>query len=222
MPLTHTKSAKRLRSLPNSLSKLDPQGETNFWEFYRKNEVAVEDIFAAQAWILASSLSPDERDDLHQDVFLRLFRCNVLSKYNPKLASFNTYLTGTVRGYIMNWLDVRYTKSIPCWRPSKGAEASRYERVYFKSLNGVSHDDDDTSEDIPSSESPEDKYSAREVVKMLRDNLPNKLKPLFNLMYIGLNKGEIARNFNLAPAAVTGMVSKVSAHGRKILEGSRA
>lgn len=220
MPLTHTKSAKRLRSSPN-LSKLDPQGETNFWDFYRKNTAAVEDIFAAQAWILASYLSSDERDDLHQEVLLRLYRCNALSKFKPNLASFSTYLTGTIRGYIMNWLDVRNTKSIPLWRSSKGAEASRYERVYYKSLNGTNNEDD-MSEDLPSSEHLEEGYSAREAVKLLRDNLPDKLKPLFNLMYVGLNKGEIARNFNLAPTAVSGMVSKVAAHGRKILERSRA
>jgi RNA polymerase sigma factor (sigma-70 family) len=208
-----------LKSSSIALSKLDPQGETNFWEFYRKNTRVVEDIFSAQVWRLASYLPSYEMDDLHQDVLCRLNRCNILSRFDPEKASFNTYFTGTIRGYIMNWLSLRNNPN-PSWRSSCGDSLS-YKRVFYKTLNGGCHEDAGVSEDIPSKECLEETYALHEMIGLIRKSLPEKYWKLFDLFYAGLNKQDIAKSLNISATAVSAMASKLSACGSKILERSR-
>jgi RNA polymerase sigma factor (sigma-70 family) len=201
----------------NYLSDLNPGSTKNFWTFYKQNVVAIEDILLAQISNAAFYLDQNDRDDLHQDVLCRLDRCKILSHFNPTRSAFNTFLTGTILGYIRNWLNVHNRKCI--WRPGKGSEALRYERVFYTSLNGVDEKSNELiPDDLPFDGGVEREYSAREQVELLRNNLPGKYKAIFNLLHVGLSKAEIAENFRLTSTMVAGQVMHLARHGRNILK----
>lgn len=80
----------------NYISNLNPGGKKDFWAFYKQNGTAIEDVITAQIFRYAPYLNRYDREDLHQDILLRMHRCNILGQYNPALSAFNTYLTGHV------------------------------------------------------------------------------------------------------------------------------
>jgi RNA polymerase sigma factor (sigma-70 family) len=198
----------------NYISDLVPGNAKDFWEFYRKNSKAVEDIFTAQVFRVAPCLNSFDRDDLHQDVLTRMYRCNVLAQYNSNRAAFNTYLTGRIHGYIRHWVKNKKHS----WK--KNGEQYYYTQVRVRSLNGWGVASEDISLDdlVERPQDFDEQYDFHERIEILRKVTPPTLQGLLNLFYVGLSKEDIAKSFKATVAAVTSNVDKIAKLSRKFMK----
>jgi len=115
---THKESERKSRgSSTTCLSDLDPRGATNFFEFYKRNTKPVDLILSAQISKARTQITHEDEGDLRQDVLFKLHRCNILGKFDKGKSAFNTYLTGTIRGYVQCWLKGKNINEHHSWRP---------------------------------------------------------------------------------------------------------
>jgi RNA polymerase sigma factor (sigma-70 family) len=186
----------------NTLSKLDPQGVKDFWVFYPQHKKDIDDILTAQIYKIVSYLSFSDKQDLRQDVLMRLWRCHILSTFNPALASFNTFFTNCIQGYIRNWVTNKKKKQACCWL------GGHNEQVYVHALNGINPDmeiPDDLNQDVDY----ENEYNNHERVESLRRTTPESLQGVLNLLYVGLTKKEIAENLEVSNSNVSVITGKI-------------
>lgn len=221
MSLTIEKSARRSIS-SSKISNLDPQGEKNFFEFYKKNSGTINQILTAniKKWMV----SPEDEGDLRQDVLFKLHRCNILDQFDESKSKFNTYLTNKICGYIRIWLRQQRLIEHHRWHPwssqsfaKPGDESLRFERKYFSSLNGVSSNSNHISED-PLIDACDDEYSSRELVDLLLRTLPKKLLPLFELMKKGYSKSELSEMIHVSSSSIHDQVNRIKVHGKRIIK----
>ena len=222
MFLTTEKSARRSTSL-SKISNLDPQGEKNFFEFYKKNSDPINQILTSH--IRAHTVSPEDEGDLRQDVLLKLHRCNVLGQFDNGKSHFNTYLTLKVDCYVRLWLRQKRKVEHHKWSPwssqsyvRPGENSLRFEQEYFSSLNGVNPNNNHISEDPLIDARFDEEYSSREMVDLLIKNLPKKLLPFLELLRQGYSKGELAEMNSVTSSFIYEQVKKIKVHGKRILK----
>jgi RNA polymerase sigma factor (sigma-70 family) len=217
--LTHTGSVKRLKKSSKVLmTNLNPEGEKNFWKFYKNNFQTINEIILSQLNRIRSNLDPADQQDVLQDVLVALNRCDVLSSYDHRLVAFNTYFTNTVYGYIQHWFS---KKRMPTWRPEPTAfpdNKSRYKRVYCGEFNGVH---DNTHEEflleLGVSTNIEDSYDLKERLTLLKKKLPPAMLNVYNYILNGYSNSEIASILNTTQANVCLKSSRIKSFGAKIL-----
>jgi RNA polymerase sigma factor (sigma-70 family) len=200
------------------MSELSPNGETNFWVFYSKNTLVIDSIINVN---IKRNIQQVDREDIRQDVLMALERCNILQGYRPENCAFNTYFTNTVRGYIQHWFDKQRNHK---WRPfptekqEDDGTTLRFERVLYKSLNGVVDEDNESiPTDISVSNGIEEEVSFNEKVEMLREKLDHSLSNIFELLVCGWNNTEIANQLSTSKANVGLKVGKISQIGMSII-----
>ena len=111
--------------LPGTLQNLKVNKTRDFFDFYVTNKVAVDYIVDTNISTYGGDL---DKNDLHQDILLRMHRNSILKRYQPHKSKLNTYLTNCVRGYIRT--AKRETLKKNRWNPWPTQEK--------KILNGVS------------------------------------------------------------------------------------
>jgi hypothetical protein len=109
--------SKKEPSTVCDLSFLDPAGEKNFFEFYKKHTAPVDEIVSAQIGVATYGIDHEDEKDLRQDVLFRLHRCNILGRYNPGKSAFNTYLTNTIKNYVKSWVKDKKINEHHSWQP---------------------------------------------------------------------------------------------------------
>lgn len=224
MPLTHRKFVRRSRG-SSAISTLDPQGERNFFEFYKKNSDPIDQILTARINSSGPGISHEDEGDLRQDVLFKLHRCNILGQYDKGKSHFNTYLTTKVDCYVRIWLRQKRQSEHHKWTPwtTQGYacpedETLRFEREYYPSLNGVNFDNRETSEDLSVEAGFDEEYSTREMVDLLLKNLPENLRPFLHLMVDGLSRNDLAKLLNVSASSIHDHVKRIKTHGKRILK----
>ena len=232
MPLTIKKSEQKLKGFSkSSLSNLDPNGETNFFDFYKKNVDCIDYILSIQISKLKFKINPADEKDLCQDILFKLHRCDIIGKFDRNKSAFNTYLTGTIDKYIHSWMKNKYINEHHSWRPwptckvyyekSETDMHLRYEREYYSAINGVNPNFEDVPEDICQETNFEDRYSSKELVECVLDQAPEYLKSLGKLIARGLTCREIAEYFSSSTGAIQSKLIELKKRGQRILKISR-
>ena len=222
MPLTPRKFVRRSRC-SSAISTLDPQGEKNFFEFYKKNSVPIDQILTARINCSGAGISYEDEGDLRQDVLFKLHRCNILGQYDKGKSHFNTYLTTKVDCYVRIWLRQKRQSDHHKWtpwatqgyaRPEDGT--LRFEREYYPSLNGLNPDN--LEKDLSVEAGFDEEYCTREMVDLMLKNLPSNLRPFLHLMVDGLSRSDLAKMLKVSSSTIQDQVKKIKAQGKRILK----
>jgi len=201
------------------MHELSPKGEKSFFEFYVKNQVAVDGIINAN---IGRFVQPTVRDDIRQDLLIIMERCDVLGGYAESKSAFNTYFTRVVKGYILHWFDKQRT---PSWRPypngPKEKNSLRYERAYYKAFNGLVNEDDESIPlDVAIMPTIEDELSLEQACECLRgkleDSVDESLVDVFDLVVKGHSNTEISRVLKTCEANVSVKTTKIKNFGKKV------
>lgn len=190
--------------------------DTNFWHFYVKNQKAVDAIM--QACIDCYSRRIDVKD-AKQDILLRLYRCNVLSRFNPARSKLNTWLTVTIGRYMQSLLRANDKK--PYWDPwptqhldnTKHRHSS--EQVMVQTLNGLSENKRNEAEffgrrmtssnSLPWELADEDegdideRLTSQELVQLIKKRMSPELAKTVDLLCSGYSSSDISRITGSAP-----------------------
>lgn len=83
--------------------------KADFCEFFKTNQETVEELIWSAAWKYQHIIDPE---DMHQDLFYRLARSDLLKEWIPEKGALNTYLTQRIWGYAMHFVTEKCKKPL--------------------------------------------------------------------------------------------------------------
>jgi DNA-directed RNA polymerase specialized sigma24 family protein len=207
--------------------------DTNFWHFYVKNQKAVDAIM--QACIDCYSRRIDVKD-AKQDILMRLYRCNVLSRFNPARSKLNTWLTVTIGRYMQSLLRANDKK--PYWDPwptqhldnTKHRHSS--EQVMVQTLNGLSENKRNeveffgrrmtSSNSLPWELADEDggdideRITSQELVQLIKKRVSPELAKTVDLLCSGYSSSDISRIMATSSLFGSSKMIKIKEVGKRV------
>ena len=191
---------------------------TNFWEFYVYNKEALDATIFSH---IVSYQKYLDLDDLHQEIILRFYRCNVLAKFDPDKSKLNTYMINTINGYAQSiFHSMTKTHSWNPWptQDIDSDESFHYEQTYFESMNGYtpSNQDIQLPYELAAAYSTEDQLALMESVEQVKKNLPVDAVNVFDLMVAGNSKGDVAVILGSKPPEISAKVKRIKETCRKV------